>query len=105
MLSFKWLLPVAALALQAQTPAPPPQPPAGFQVEMADRSVRTIDYREVKSSTKIDFKGTNLAPKASGGRSFGPDHRLPGSEVLHQDRLQGHQPGPQGLGQRRDFPR
>ena len=73
MLSLKWLLPVAALALQAQAPAPPPQPPAGFQVELADRSVRTIDYREVKSSTKVDFKGTNLAPKASGSAEISRD--------------------------------
>jgi len=76
-----------ALSLQAQTetpPAPPtpsepampsPQatPPAAqaagvplYQITVVQGSAKAINYRYMKSSTKVDFKGTVLLPNATG---------------------------------------
>ncbi len=57
---------LAALTLQAQAPPPPPDTVPLYRVAIVQSSAKAINYRYMKSSTKIDFKGTVLAPKAEG---------------------------------------
>jgi outer membrane protein OmpA-like peptidoglycan-associated protein len=56
---------IVAMTLQAQTPIPAPSVPL-YRVTLEQSSAKAINYRYMKSSTKIDFKGTALAPTASG---------------------------------------
>ena len=37
-----------------------------FKVEVVSRSIAAISYRNRSGSTKVDFQGTSLAPKAKG---------------------------------------
>jgi len=63
--SWKMIYLIAGLTLQAQTPAPAPSAPL-YRVSVEQNSAKAINYRYMKSSTRIDFKGTPLAPAASG---------------------------------------
>ena len=45
---------------------PPPAPVPLYRVTVVQSSAKAINYRYMKSSTKIDFTGTVLAPTASG---------------------------------------
>ncbi len=56
----------AVLILGAQSPVAPPQSMPLYRVTVVQSSAKAINYRYLKSSTKIDFKGTALAPAASG---------------------------------------
>jgi len=56
---------LAAVTLQAQT-VPPPETVPLYSVTVIQSSAKAINYRYMKSSTKIDFKGTVLAPAAKG---------------------------------------
>lgn len=65
---------ILTLAVQAQSyPAAPSQPTTIsstsvplYQVMVVQGSAKAINYRDLKSSTKIDLKGTALLPHASG---------------------------------------
>lgn len=57
---------VAVLILGAQTPMAPPESTPLYRVTVVQSSAKAINYRYLKSSTQIDFKGTALAPAASG---------------------------------------
>jgi outer membrane protein OmpA-like peptidoglycan-associated protein len=57
---------IAALTLQAQAPVPAPATVPLYQVTIVQSSAKAINYRYMKGSTKIDFKGTALAATASG---------------------------------------
>ncbi len=66
-------IPFAAVALVIQAQPPPPipnpAPPASvplYRVTVVQGSAKAINYRNLKSSTKIDLKGTILLPAASG---------------------------------------
>jgi outer membrane protein OmpA-like peptidoglycan-associated protein len=56
---------IAALSLGAQTVPPPSSVPL-YRVTVEQSSAKAINYRYLKSSTKIDFTGTVLAPTAKG---------------------------------------
>jgi outer membrane protein OmpA-like peptidoglycan-associated protein len=56
---------IAALSLGAQT-VPPPSTVPLYRVTIEQSSAKAINYRYMKSSTKIDFTGTVLAPTAKG---------------------------------------
>jgi outer membrane protein OmpA-like peptidoglycan-associated protein len=56
---------IAALSLGAQTVPPPATVPL-YRVTIEQNSAKAINYRYLKSSTKIDFTGTVLAPTAKG---------------------------------------
>ena len=65
----------AAIVLQAQGLPPAPIPMAEntpapsaplYQVTVVQQSAKAINYGKLKSSTKIDFKGSALMPNASG---------------------------------------
>ena len=64
----------AALVIQAQAPPTSPNidttsPPASvplYRVTIVQNSAKAINYGKMKGSTKIDFNGTVLSPKASG---------------------------------------
>jgi len=70
------LLVVASALVFAQEPNPtqaiqkangtPSQQNPIFKVEVVSRSISSISYRNRSGSTKIDFQGTSLAPKAKG---------------------------------------
>ena len=57
---------LAAMTLQAQAPMSEPASGPLYRVTLEQSSAQAINYRYLKSSTKIDFKGTALAPNASG---------------------------------------
>ena len=57
---------IASLTLQAQTPVAPAASVPLYRVTIEQSSAKAINYRYLKSSTKVDFKGTALAPTASG---------------------------------------
>ena len=57
---------IAALTLGAQTPVPAPETVPLYRVTVIQSSAKAINYRSLKSSTKIDFTGTVLAPAAAG---------------------------------------
>src|SRR5882757_6819153 len=78
-MDMKLLLSVSLLALSsavafAQEPNPTQATPNSaassqnpiFKVEVVSRSVAAVSYRNRSGSTKIDFQGTSLAPKAKG---------------------------------------
>lgn len=65
MKSWKMIYCIAGLTLAAQTPMPAPSVPL-YRVVIEQNSAKAINYRYMKSSTKIDFKGTPLAPTAKG---------------------------------------
>ncbi|HEY3458523.1 MAG TPA: OmpA family protein [Bryobacteraceae bacterium] len=52
-------------AIQKANGTPSQQNPI-FRVEVVSRSISSISYRNRSGSTKIDFQGTSLAPKAKG---------------------------------------
>lgn len=60
----------ALLTLQAQLPTTLPPGPTGsvplYKLTVVQGSAKAINYRNLKSSTKIDLKGTALCPKAEG---------------------------------------
>ena len=70
------LLLVSSAVVFAQEPNPtqtvpqanntPGQQNPIFKVEVVSRSISSISYRNRSGSTKIDFQGTSLAPKAKG---------------------------------------
>lgn len=75
----------AVLAVQAQPPpmaavSGPSQAPASstsiplYRVVVVQGSAKAINYRNLKSSTKIDLKGTVLSPEASGVASVESEH-------------------------------
>lgn len=57
---------LTALTLGAQTPVPPPETVPMYRVTVEQSSTKAINYRYLKSSTKIDFTGTVLAANAKG---------------------------------------
>jgi outer membrane protein OmpA-like peptidoglycan-associated protein len=57
---------VGSLTLSAQTPVAPAASVPLYRVTIEQSSAKAINYRYLKSSTKVDFKGTALAPAASG---------------------------------------
>jgi len=62
------LLGVFVCALSAQVPAPPeshdPQPI--FRVTVVERTTNAVSYRHRSGWTKVDLRGTPLAPEATG---------------------------------------
>ena len=67
MKSWKLIYLIVAMTLQAQqAPMAAPASVPLYQVTLEQSSAKAINYRYLKSSTKIDFKGTALAPTASG---------------------------------------
>ena len=56
---------MAALIIQAQAAPNAPSVPL-YRVTVVQNSAKAINYGQLKGSTKIDFQGTVLAPKASG---------------------------------------
>jgi outer membrane protein OmpA-like peptidoglycan-associated protein len=56
---------MAALIIQAQATPDAPSVPL-YRVTVVQNSAKAINYGQLKGSTKIDFQGTVLAPKASG---------------------------------------
>ena len=60
----------ALLTLPAQVPPPVPPIPAGsvplYRITVVQGSAKAINYRDLKSTTKIDLKGTVLCPEAVG---------------------------------------
>jgi len=65
MKSWRMIYLLAGLTLAAQTPMPAPSVPL-YRVVVEQNSAKAINYSYMKSSTKIDFKGTPLAPTAKG---------------------------------------
>ena len=57
---------ISVLTMAAQTPVAPPASVPLYRVTVVQNSAKAINYRYLKASTKIDFKGTALAPAASG---------------------------------------
>ena len=58
---------LAAITLGSQTPMPPPETVPLYRVTVVQSSAKALNYRALNaSSTKIDFKGTVLAPTAAG---------------------------------------
>jgi outer membrane protein OmpA-like peptidoglycan-associated protein len=55
----------AATFAQAQTANSPNQTPV-YGVNVVSRTTRAVQYEHRSGSTKVDFKGTNLMPRASG---------------------------------------
>lgn len=66
MFSSKLIYLLAAITLQAQTSTPVSQSVPLYRFTVVQSSAKAINYRYLKSSTKIDFKGTLLAPGATG---------------------------------------
>jgi len=67
MKSWKLIYLIVAMTLQAQqAPMAAPASVPLYRVTLEQSSAKAINYRYMKSSTKIDFKGTALAPTASG---------------------------------------
>jgi len=66
MTSWKMIYLLAAMTLQGQAPMPVPASVPLYRVTVEQSSATAINYRYLKSSTKIDFKGTPLAPTAAG---------------------------------------
>jgi outer membrane protein OmpA-like peptidoglycan-associated protein len=62
----KYVYLLAALTLQSQSPVQAPETVPLYRVTVVQSSAKAINYRFLKSSTKIDFKGTVLAPSATG---------------------------------------
>ncbi len=61
----------AACALFAQTPngapPPPPEPPKPvYRIDVVSRTVKAVSYRNRSGWTRLDFKGTSLAPPVKG---------------------------------------
>src|ERR1700722_2110096 len=56
--------------LSAQGPPPPPPPPSGgtpiFRVTVVERTTNAVSYRHRSGWTKVDLRGTALAPEATG---------------------------------------
>jgi len=62
---------VAACALFAQTPnavpPPPPEPPRPvYRIDVVSRTVKAVSYRNRSGWTRLDFKGTSIAPAVKG---------------------------------------
>jgi outer membrane protein OmpA-like peptidoglycan-associated protein len=55
----------AACTLFAQTPPPDPPKPV-YRIDVVSRSVKAVSYRNRSGWTRLDFKGTSLAPNAKG---------------------------------------
>src|SRR5580693_2314859 len=56
-------------ALSAQVPGNPPPPPADqpvFRVTVVERTTNAVSYRHHSGWTKVDLRGTPLAPEADG---------------------------------------
>ena len=56
-------------AVRAQAPPPPPQPSAAtpiFRVTVVERTTNAVSYRHRSGWTKVDLRGTPLAPDATG---------------------------------------
>jgi outer membrane protein OmpA-like peptidoglycan-associated protein len=66
MKSWNMIYLIVAMSLQAQAPMPAPASVPLYRVTVEQSSAKAINYRYMKSSTKIDFKGTPLAGTASG---------------------------------------
>src|SRR5580700_12227657 len=62
------LLTVGSIDLVAQVPAPPPPPPGTpiFRVTVVERTTNAVSYRHRSGWTKVDLRGTTLAPDAIG---------------------------------------
>jgi outer membrane protein OmpA-like peptidoglycan-associated protein len=61
----------AACAIFAQTPnaapPPPPEPPKPvYRIDVVSRTVKAVSYRNRSGWTRLDFKGTSLAPAVKG---------------------------------------
>jgi len=56
-------------AVRAQAPPPPPQPGAAtpiFRVTVVERTTNAVSYRHRSGWTKVDLRGTPVAPDATG---------------------------------------
>jgi outer membrane protein OmpA-like peptidoglycan-associated protein len=56
----------AGTIAQAQTANPLNQTPPTYGVNVVSRTTRAVQYEHSSGSTKVDFKGTSLMPRASG---------------------------------------
>ena len=56
----------AGTIAQAQTANSLNQTPPAYGVNVVSRTTRAVQYEHRSGSTKVDFKGTNLMPRASG---------------------------------------
>jgi outer membrane protein OmpA-like peptidoglycan-associated protein len=56
----------ASTIAQAQTTNSPNQTPPVYGANVVSRTTRAVQYEHRSGSTKVDFKGTNLMPRASG---------------------------------------
>lgn len=74
-----------------------PQPAPVFRVTVVSRTVKAINYKHRSSTTRIDFRGTELMPKAHGNASV--QSRLGSTKVeTHLDHLSpANQFGPEYL--------
>src|SRR5580658_3090473 len=64
-LSFFVVGATAACALFAQTPPPEPPKPI-YRIDVVSRTVKAVSYRNRSGWTRLDFKGTSLAPAVKG---------------------------------------
>jgi hypothetical protein len=62
------LLTVGSIDLVAQVPAPPPDNGGTpiFRVTVVERTTNAVSYRHRSGWTKVDLRGTPLAPDATG---------------------------------------
>ena len=51
---------------QTQKPASPAHPMPTFRTSVVSRTTRAVSYRHRSGSTKVDFQGTDLMPRAAG---------------------------------------
>jgi len=64
MMTFSFFV-VGACALLAQNPPPEPPKPV-YRVDVVSRTVKAVSYRNRGGWTRLDFKGTSLAPEVKG---------------------------------------